>query len=310
MAWGRNDHGQLGDATAEPHRRGMVRVGGLGGVTNVAGGRDFSLALKEDGTVWAWGSNDSGQLGGGTSPARAEPAPVPGLANVVALAAGGEWSLVLKAEGTVWAWGDQQTGPHQVAGLAGAIAVASGGGHALAVVAARRWWRIGHGDAGRGIALLAAPPYAATPATPQSNLVRGGAMRNGSWPSAVRALMPMLLVLTALGQSSGAAADVCAEPNSLPESACYIGTESPAGGTLEVPEDVDAYWFKVPVGGEQVQVALGDPSGVAVDAQGNVYVADTSNYRVQKLSPDGQPLDWSGFLGAAQASSLRPRAWR
>jgi alpha-tubulin suppressor-like RCC1 family protein len=43
-----------------------VRVGGLDGVEAIAAGASHALALKEDGTVWAWGANDLGQLGNGT----------------------------------------------------------------------------------------------------------------------------------------------------------------------------------------------------------------------------------------------------
>jgi PKD repeat protein len=43
-----------------------VPVSGLTGITAIAGGFDHSLALKNDGTVWAWGENGQGQLGDGT----------------------------------------------------------------------------------------------------------------------------------------------------------------------------------------------------------------------------------------------------
>jgi alpha-tubulin suppressor-like RCC1 family protein len=40
-----------------------VQVTGLTGVAQVAAGYDHSLALKSDGTVWAWGNNNHGQIG-------------------------------------------------------------------------------------------------------------------------------------------------------------------------------------------------------------------------------------------------------
>ena len=39
------------------------------------------------------------------------------------------------------------------------------------------------------------------------------------------------------------------------------------------------------------------PHGVAFDAQGNLYVAESAGNRIQKLSPDGEPLDQWGSLG-------------
>jgi alpha-tubulin suppressor-like RCC1 family protein len=76
-------------------------------VVAIAGGSSHSLALKSDGSVWAWGYNNSGSLGNGSSDfsAHSTPAAVSGLTGVVAIAAGDQ-SLALKSDGSVWAWGD------------------------------------------------------------------------------------------------------------------------------------------------------------------------------------------------------------
>ena len=71
----------------------------------MSGGVGHSLALRADGTVWAWGWNGYGQLGDGTTSDRLRPVPVPGLTGVVAVAGGAFHSLALKGDGTVWAWG-------------------------------------------------------------------------------------------------------------------------------------------------------------------------------------------------------------
>jgi Regulator of chromosome condensation (RCC1) repeat len=64
-------------------------------VSAVAAGYDHNLALKADGTVWAWGENSSGQLGDGTTTHRYYPAQVKGLGSMDAIAAGNEGSLAL-----------------------------------------------------------------------------------------------------------------------------------------------------------------------------------------------------------------------
>lgn len=64
------------------------------------------LALADDGTVLAWGSNEDGQLGDGTTTHRRTPVRLPGLVGVRAIAAGGSSSLALLADGSVMAWGD------------------------------------------------------------------------------------------------------------------------------------------------------------------------------------------------------------
>jgi uncharacterized repeat protein (TIGR01451 family) len=63
------------------------------------------LALKADGTVWAWGPNEFGQLGDGTTAYRAAPVQVAGLSEVAAIGAAGYSSVAAKRDGTVWAWG-------------------------------------------------------------------------------------------------------------------------------------------------------------------------------------------------------------
>ena len=64
------------------------------------------MALRRDGTVWAWGNNLYGQLGDGTTTNCSTPVQVQGLTDVVAIAGG--WfghTLALRRDGTVWAWG-------------------------------------------------------------------------------------------------------------------------------------------------------------------------------------------------------------
>ena len=71
----------------------------------VAAGAFHSLALKSDGTVWAWGDNEDGQLGDGTYTSESTPVQVYGISNVKQIAAGGRLSVAVKTDGTVWAWG-------------------------------------------------------------------------------------------------------------------------------------------------------------------------------------------------------------
>ena len=82
----------------------------LPGVIAVAAGTNHSLALKSDGTVWAWGWNSFGQLGDGSGINQSVPVKVYGLAGVKAIAAGGVHSLALLTDGSVMAWGGNSYG--------------------------------------------------------------------------------------------------------------------------------------------------------------------------------------------------------
>lgn len=63
------------------------------------------LMAADDGSVWAWGQNDYGQLGIGNTIEQLTPVRVDGLTNIVAVAAGDNHSLALDKDGNVWAWG-------------------------------------------------------------------------------------------------------------------------------------------------------------------------------------------------------------
>lgn len=55
---------------------------GLDRVKLIAVGAFHNLALQEDGTLWAWGNNEYGQLGTGDTQPRSQPVPVWGLSNL------------------------------------------------------------------------------------------------------------------------------------------------------------------------------------------------------------------------------------
>lgn len=113
-AWGDNGYGQLGtnDYVKETSlNRGLAnQVNGLTEVKAVAVGNYYGVALKEDGSVWAWGHNKYGQLGDGTNYNRLTPVEVSGLTQVAGISAGGYHTLGVKEDGSLWAWGCNENG--------------------------------------------------------------------------------------------------------------------------------------------------------------------------------------------------------
>src|SRR5947209_17253091 len=73
--------------------------------TAVSAGDMDGLALRSDGTVWAWGTNRIGELGVGTTASTLFPMHVSRMSNIVGIAAGPLHSLAVQSNGTVWAWG-------------------------------------------------------------------------------------------------------------------------------------------------------------------------------------------------------------
>jgi len=146
-AFGYNANGQLGDGTvntssAAPY---SVVVSGITDATAIACGGNYSLALLADGTLRAWGANNAGQLGDGTTTDRNAPVTVTGLTQVIAIAAGTDHSLALRSDGSVWAWGSNANGklgdgtgtarhtPTATLLTSGITAIAAGGMNSLAL---------------------------------------------------------------------------------------------------------------------------------------------------------------------------------
>ncbi|MEW9698592.1 S-layer homology domain-containing protein [Paenibacillus sp. SI8] len=113
-------------------------------ILQISGGKGFTVLLKKDGTVWTWGDNLRGKLGGGLN-SRNQPTAINGLTNIKAIAVGQSHSLALKDDGTVWAWGENTFGqlgdgttvdrnsPVQVADLTHVTAISAGNYHSVAI---------------------------------------------------------------------------------------------------------------------------------------------------------------------------------
>ena len=105
-SWGLNSHGQLGLGDTSI-RTSPTRVGtDTDWKAIAAGGADFSLALKSDGTLWAWGR---GGAGGGTAD-RLTPTRIGSDTDWKEIAAGLGHALALKTDGSLWAWGANSMG--------------------------------------------------------------------------------------------------------------------------------------------------------------------------------------------------------
>jgi alpha-tubulin suppressor-like RCC1 family protein len=76
----------------------------------VSCGQAHTLALKSNGTLWAWGDNDNGQLGLGGTAERNSPTQVEPGSTWKAVSCGQDFTLAIKSNGTLWAWGDNSDG--------------------------------------------------------------------------------------------------------------------------------------------------------------------------------------------------------
>jgi alpha-tubulin suppressor-like RCC1 family protein len=106
LCWGFNLDGQLGNGEANNRSHVPVEVSNLSDAIDVAGGGNFSCALRQGGRVSCWGGNGSGQLGNGSKQSRSTPSAVADLDDAVAISAGEAHACAVRRGGSVTCWGD------------------------------------------------------------------------------------------------------------------------------------------------------------------------------------------------------------
>jgi len=109
-AWGYNRYGQLGDGTTV-YRHPPARIGTETHWADVAASKwNHTIAMKSDGSLWAWGLNSSGQLGDGTTINKTSPIRIGTATDWTEIAAGPGYNMALKLDGTLWGWGENGVG--------------------------------------------------------------------------------------------------------------------------------------------------------------------------------------------------------
>ena len=109
-AWGSNASGQFGDGTTVS-KSSPVRIGTANDWRSVfQTNGSHSLAIKTDGTLWAWGLNTNGQVGNNTTVNVLSPVQIGSATDWATAVGGGAYTLAIKTNGTLWAWGLNSSG--------------------------------------------------------------------------------------------------------------------------------------------------------------------------------------------------------
>jgi len=112
LGWGRNDFGQVSEAVLPSPRHFHRGIKIMENVTSVSAGWSHTAAIMEDGSLWSWGQNGSGQLGNGEQSELDTPNPTPVriMDGVIAVSAGDAHTMAITEDGRLWAWGDNSFG--------------------------------------------------------------------------------------------------------------------------------------------------------------------------------------------------------
>lgn len=266
----------------------------------IAGGVSHSLAVKADGSVWAWGSNSAKQVDPAsknqnvTKPSKVSGlesavsvaggsdfsaaliydgsvtvwgggsgfSTVPGLTSISSIAAGQSSLLALKNDGTVWQWSFGAAAPEQIKELEHISAVATGGGHYLALSRSGQVWAWGNNNKGQA-----------------------GVDPSESWVNEPRRVEGLSdIVSIAAGYSHSLAADFNGQ---------IYAWGSNSSGQLGNNKTVDSSTPQnVLTVKNAVQVSGGNETSMALTADGKIYTWGYGEY---------------GQLGAANATNSRPK---
>jgi alpha-tubulin suppressor-like RCC1 family protein len=180
-AFGENSQGEIGDGTTTM-RTTAVQVTGLTGVVAIAASRNSSYALQSDGAgggiLWAWGSNQYGELGDGSTVMRTTPVRVLGISNASAITASkvGYFALAVGGDGGVYGWGQNNeaqlgvgdTSNRSIATrlpvIRAARLISAGTQHSVAADATSRTWAWGYANTSAlGVGPLGSPELKVVP---------------------------------------------------------------------------------------------------------------------------------------------------
>ncbi len=255
------------------------------GVVSVSAGWNHALALKADGSVFAWGDDSDGECDVPESAKR----------GVVAVAAGASHSLALREDGSVVAWGGNDFGQTlvPVAASSHIKAIAAGSFHSLALTESGEV--LGWGDdlvgavtipatARSGITAIAAGASHSVALNQDGSVVVWGDYFNNRWPMPVEARFGVVAI---------AAGDFFTLALKLDGTLLLWGLSAPAGNGLPTPG-----------GSEVVALTVGRSGAVTRDNQGHIRILEGTTWLSHSWANDLQGLVTSVSAGGVVAYAV------
>lgn len=297
---GRNQSGQLGDGSTVD-KSSPVQIGTLNTWSEVFASEDeTAFAIKTDGTLWAWGKNNFGQVGDNSTITRSSPVQIGTLTNWYTVSNGGFGALAVKNDGTLWAWGLNGSGqlgdgsltnrssPVQIGTLTNWSRAYLGTSHAVAVKTNGTIWSWGGnglGQLGNGSALTRSSP------------AQIGTLTN--WTQAV-ATSNRSFFLNTSGETWGCGDNLVNEPSGAP----YPGLGLSTGFIVPIPIQVGTLttWADISAGQSHALLRKNDKSlwSSGINQYGQLGQGNTTaNFRLRQV---GTLTNWSKLAASGGAS--------
>lgn len=108
--WGSDGSGRLGLGAGAPPALSPTPVSGAGGYTSVGVGTDHSCGIKDNGTLWCWGTGWNGRLGNGATSDKYVPTQTTGSSAWRKVSGGNPNTCGVRADNSVWCWGANSRG--------------------------------------------------------------------------------------------------------------------------------------------------------------------------------------------------------
>jgi alpha-tubulin suppressor-like RCC1 family protein len=286
-AWGCNASGQLGTNNTISQNSPVSVVGGFTDWCQVSSGFSSNIALRSNGTLWAWGQGLCGRLGTGNTINRSSPVPVVGeITDWCRICAGEAHALAQRSDGSLWGWGcngdgriadgtaiNRSSPVSVVGGITDWIQFSTGNNHSGAIRCDGTLWTWGlndHGQLGDGTVIDKSSPVS----------VVGGFC---DWcQTSIGSRFQVALRTNGTAWTWGCGGDGRLGTNEIVDRSSPV---SVVGGITD--------WCRVAAGFSHVTVIRSD--GMAwvwgLNAQGRIGTGDTVNYS-SPVSVVGGFIDW------------------
>ena len=128
---------------------------------SISTGDYYTIGLKSDGSIWAWGTNGAGQLGIGTNTSTNSPQRIGSDNNWVSISTGRDHTVGLKSDGSIWAWGNNTVGqlgigtntninsPQRIGSDTNWVSISAGYYHTVGLKSDGSLWTWGYNDLGQ-----------------------------------------------------------------------------------------------------------------------------------------------------------------